>query len=542
MDSNPVTVSSRTRPAVRVLISQDGAPQRAYQLDEEIGRGAAATVWRARDRGAGREVAVKVLHEEHMGHPKAVARFLQERSILLGLRHPNIVRVHDLLSTSDGALALVMDLVHGGNLREYLTQRRTLPTGEAAALLAQVADALGAAHERSVVHRDLKPNNVLVDRDLDGSPRARLTDFGIARVLDSPGMTTVGAVVGTPNYMAPELIEGGRPTPAVDVYALGMMFYELLVGRPPYADRVQSAILMHHLGSAPRRAGIPKPAWQLIQSCVARDPAARPSAAQLGPALRRVARQTAGCPALPVLSADEPEVPRPVRPRRAASVSVAAAALVVVAVVVVVVVAGASRRLFADRSGAGAGGDAGTAALGRAPGSRGAGTSVRVAGGAGTPVDPAAASGAGEPSASRGPAAEPEAVVPLDSTPPLVAPLPGTYGPWHCAGDRTALGHPVSANACYATDGALRVRATVKAAPSVRVDVTTSVRDADAGTTVGSRVCPAVASSGAQPEPSCGPFDLSPPRGHRYVVVVSWTYTDVRRAPGGSVQGDPFPW
>jgi hypothetical protein len=257
-------------------------------------------VWRARERASGREVAVKVLHEEYMSSSKAVARFLQERSILLSLRHPNIVRVRDLLTTTDGALALVMDLVHGGNLREFLDERGTLPPAEAATLLAQVAEGLAAAHARSVVHRDLKPDNVLVGRDLDGSPRVRLTDFGIARILDAPGMTTPGAVVGTPNYMAPELIEGGEPSPAVDVYALGMMFYELLVGRPPYADQSQSAILLRHLRAVRRpRAGIPKPAWALIQSCVQRDPSRRPVASALAGALRRIATEMAGRPALP---------------------------------------------------------------------------------------------------------------------------------------------------------------------------------------------------------------------------------------------------
>jgi len=180
VDSNPVIVTSRARRSVRVLIPEGVGPDRSYELEEEIGRGAAATVWRGRDRTSGREVAVKVLHEEHMGHPKAVKRFLEERSILMSLRHPNIVRVRDLLTTGDGTLALVMDLVHGGNLREYLAQRRTLPAAEAAALLAQVADALRVAHARSVVHRDLKPDNVLVDRATRRSQSARTSAVGRA--------------------------------------------------------------------------------------------------------------------------------------------------------------------------------------------------------------------------------------------------------------------------------------------------------------------------------------------------------------------------
>ena len=239
--------------------------------------------------------------------PKATARFLQERGILLRLRHENLVAVHDLLTTADGRLALVLDLVSGGTLRELLRQRGSLPAAEAAELLAQVADGLAAAHGKAVVHRDLKPDNVLLAPRMDGGIRLRLTDFGIARVLDGPRMTTSGAVLGTPNYMAPEVIEGSPATPAADVYGLGIILYELLAGRPPFdGDGVDTAILVRHTrATALPLAGMAPRVWALIEACLDRDPAQRPDAKTLRTTLRRLAAETVGVEAIrPVRKGD----------------------------------------------------------------------------------------------------------------------------------------------------------------------------------------------------------------------------------------------
>jgi serine/threonine-protein kinase len=532
VETDPVTVSTRTRCNGRVLTPDGTLADRSYELLEEVGRGAAATVWRARERASGREVAVKVLHEEYMSSSKAVARFLQERSILLSLRHPNIVRVRDLLTTTDGALALVMDLVHGGNLRGFLDERGTLPPAEAATLLAQVAEGLAAAHARSVVHRDLKPDNVLVDRDLDGSPRVRLTDFGIARILDAPGMTTPGAVVGTPNYMAPELIEGGEPSPAVDVYALGMMFYELLVGRPPYADQSQSAILLRHLRAVRRpRAGIPKPAWALIQSCVQRDPSRRPVASALAGALRRIATEMAGRRALPRRIAGAG--PRPVVASRRAALSAAAVAAVLVATAAV---GFSGRHLLsggesaeADGAGAGRSGMGIASAAGRADVERSrVGTRPT-----GAPTPPAAAPAPGR-------SLVPEAGV----TASVAVPLPTAFGPWRCDPTSWVPGHPAVASPCVATGPAVRIRADMKAAPGVKVDLSVSLQDADSNAEAASpRTCAGLEFTQAVIERSCGTFDFSPLRGHRYVVVVRWKYLgDMSAMQGGTVRGEALAW
>jgi serine/threonine-protein kinase len=463
VETDPVTVSTRTRCNGRVLTPDGTLADRSYELLEEVGRGAAATVWRAREPASGREVAVKVLHEEYMSSSKAVARFLQERSILLSLRHPNIVRVRDLLTTTDG----------------------------------------------------------------------------IARILDAPGMTTPGAVVGTPNYMAPELIEGGKPSPAVDVYALGMMFYELLVGRPPYADQSQSAILLRHLRAARcPRAGIPKPAWALIQNCVQRDPSRRPVAAALADALRRVAAELAGRPALRprVAGAD----PRPVVVPRRAALSAAAVAAALVATAAV----GFSGRslLGADEPDAAGRAAAGRSAIGIASAAGRAGVEPGPA--AGTP-----ATGAPKPppaAAPAPPAASGRRVIPeVGATASVALPaLPTVFGLWRCDPVSWVPGHPAMASPCVATGPAVRIRADMKAAPGVKVDLTVSLQDADSNAEAASpRTCPGLEFTEAAFERSCGTFDFSPRRGHRYVVVVTWKYLgEMAAMEGGTVRGATLAW
>ena len=202
----------------------------SYVLVCPVGHGATGTVWRGIDRSSGADVAVKLLHESLLRQPKLVIRFVQERTILMMMRHENIVGVRDLFSVG-GSLALVMDYVAGGSLRGHLRTHGTLPPAAAADLLAQVAAALAQAHELGVVHRDVKPDNILL-QERDGRLEVRLTDFGIARVLDTAGLTTPQAIVGTPHYMAPEAIQG-EAVPASDVYATGVVLHVLVTGSPP---------------------------------------------------------------------------------------------------------------------------------------------------------------------------------------------------------------------------------------------------------------------------------------------------------------------
>ncbi|MET7735038.1 serine/threonine-protein kinase [Streptomyces sp. NPDC005402] len=270
-----------------------------YFLEEPLGRGATGTVWRARQRetaGAeaavpgqpGETVAIKVLKEELASDPDIVMRFLRERSVLLRLTHPNIVRVRDLVVEGD-LLALVMDLVEGPDLHRYLRENGPFSPVGAALITAQIADALAASHADGVVHRDLKPANVLL-RQHGGQMHPLLTDFGIARLADSPGLTRTQEFVGTPAYVAPESAEGRPQTSAVDIYGAGILLYELVTGRPPFAGGSALEVLHQHLSAEPRRPStVPDPLWTVIERCLSKNPDRRPSAENLARGLRVVA-------------------------------------------------------------------------------------------------------------------------------------------------------------------------------------------------------------------------------------------------------------
>ncbi|WP_165990297.1 serine/threonine-protein kinase, partial [Streptomyces sp. YIM 98790] len=280
-----------------------------YLLEEPpLGRGATGTVWRGRRREAAGEeaavpghpgewVAIKVLKEELAQDPDVVMRFLRERSVLLRLGqdgHGNIVRFRDIVVEGD-LLALVMDLVEGPDLHRYLHENGALTPVAAALITAQIADALAAAHARGVVHRDLKPANVLLATDRDPASggevlRPMLTDFGIARLADSPGVTRTHEFIGTPSYVAPETAEGREQTSAVDIYGVGVLLYELVSGRTPFSGGTALEVIQRHLVEPPSRPeGVPDPLWTVIDRCLRKRPDERPGAESLARALRVVA-------------------------------------------------------------------------------------------------------------------------------------------------------------------------------------------------------------------------------------------------------------
>jgi Protein kinase domain len=246
-------------------------------------------VWRGHDRTTGTVYAIKVVRPEYARDPMAVGRFVRERTAMVALRHPNVVTVHDMIVEGE-QLALVMDMVSGGDLGELRMARGgRLAPAEAAFLTAQVGDGLAAAHAAGIVHRDLKPANVLLTTD-----RVLLADFGIAVLSDQTRMTSTGGILGTPAYLPPEVISGHEPGPAGDVYALGITLYELVAGQPPFTGNT-AAVLHAHGSAAPQRdPAIPDALWEIISYCLAKDPASRPSAAEVAGALHGFAAAPAG--------------------------------------------------------------------------------------------------------------------------------------------------------------------------------------------------------------------------------------------------------
>ena len=543
----------------------------SYVLICPVGQGATGTVWRGIERTSGQQVAVKLLHEGLLRQPKLVTRFVQERTILMMVRHEHIVGVRDLFSVGE-SLALVMDFVAGGSLRERLRAARSLAPAEAARLLAQVAAALTEAHGLGVVHRDVKPDNILLQAT-DGRLDVRLTDFGIARVLDAAGLTTPHAIIGTPHYRAPEAISDGDAGPAVDVYALGIVLYELVSGRTPYGGE-PLAVLRHHVDNLPDRpAGMPDEVWAVIQSCLDKDPARRPPAAELVTTLRGLARRMAGTPALPASAADLdpadggrpylPVIPSqrvrsvvpPAPPRRRRngprSWMWGRRGMIVALVAAGLAASGlgsyhAWHLYAADAAPAGAAGNRGADSLGPRP----APSPARTA-----PAHPPAAAAPGNATAGR-----PTATVPGGagvSGGPIgigigigapVGPAPGggpiAYGPWHCSDQYTwEVGHPVLARPCHSVGAAIRVRGDIEAVPGVQADVALSIRDAETDQEVaGPYTCAGLLFTDFAPKHSCGPVDLRAPRGRRYVVVESWRYTGRSLLPGGTARGPEFSW
>ncbi|MFF9113411.1 serine/threonine-protein kinase [Streptomyces sp. NPDC014805] len=278
-----------------------------YTAHQILGRGSAGTVWLG--EGPDGPVAIKLLREDLASDEELVGRFVQERTALLGLEHPNVVSVRDLVVDGND-LALVMDLVRGTDLRTRLERERRLAPAAAVSVVADVAEGLAAAHAAGVVHRDVKPENVLLDMQgplgAGGSHRALLTDFGIAKLIDTPKRTRATKIIGTPDYLAPEIVEGLPPRASVDIYALATVLYELLAGFTPFGGGHPGAVLRRHVTeTVVPLPGIPEELWQLIVQCLAKAPASRLRASELAVRLREQLPTLAG---LPPLDVDEPDV------------------------------------------------------------------------------------------------------------------------------------------------------------------------------------------------------------------------------------------
>ncbi|NNH22983.1 serine/threonine-protein kinase, partial [Pseudokineococcus marinus] len=245
-----------------------------YELVDRVAVGGMGEVWAARDEVLGREVAVKILKEEFTGDPGFLERFRAEARHSAGLSHPNIAGVYDY-GEVEGSAYLVMELVPGAPLSDLIAREGPMDPLRAVRVMAQAASGLGAAHAAGVVHRDVKPGNLLITPDGD----VKVTDFGIARAGDQAPLTRTGQVMGTAQYLAPEQAMGRPALPASDVYALGVVAHEMLTGERPFTGDSQVAVAMAQVNDAPPPLPdhVPDGVRELVEVCLRKDPARRPA-------------------------------------------------------------------------------------------------------------------------------------------------------------------------------------------------------------------------------------------------------------------------
>jgi tRNA A-37 threonylcarbamoyl transferase component Bud32 len=251
-----------------------------YTIERPLGSGGMAEVFLAHDEVLDRDVALKVLRSQYAGDEEFYERFRREATSAAGLSHPNIVQVYDRGEVDDGTCYIAMEYVSGGTLKERLDERGPMEPERALAVAGQVAEALWAAHERGVIHRDIKPQNILVT-DMG---HLKVTDFGIARAASAATISATNAVFGTAGYLSPEQALGEPATPRSDLYSLGIVLYELLTGVVPYRADNPVAVCMKHVTeplTPPRGLDptIPEAVDALVVKMLAKDPADRPASA-----------------------------------------------------------------------------------------------------------------------------------------------------------------------------------------------------------------------------------------------------------------------
>jgi len=279
-----------------------------YTLGEPLGSGAMGKVYEGADHD-GRPFAFKLLRSDLVDDPEFIARFHQERSMLVNIRGEHLVAVHDLVVEGSTA-AIVMDLVPGGTLRDLLVGSGTILPAEVARIGAGIADALHKVHLAGIVHRDVKPENVLMDSST-ATRTPKLTDFGISKMTGGSKVGKSTLLAGTPNYVAPEIANGGQITPAADLYSLGIVLYELCCGVTPFASDSVFQVLRSHGEMMPGRPeGVPDELWDVIWALLQKNPAARPrSADQVAAVLGTLSERLRQWPVGTRLDTPPPAVP-----------------------------------------------------------------------------------------------------------------------------------------------------------------------------------------------------------------------------------------
>jgi serine/threonine protein kinase/tetratricopeptide (TPR) repeat protein len=252
-----------------------------YQIIEEIGRGGMGRVYKALDKELNRTVALKMIKPEISSHLSIVERFKREIKLASQITHENVCRIHDL-GEVEGIKYISMEFIEGQNLHEFIKTSRGLKIETAISIAKQVCHALTAAHKKGVIHRDLKPQNIMIDK----KGNAYVMDFGIARSLEAEEVTKPGVIIGTPAYISPEQAEGKTADTRSDIYSLGCIMYEMLTGKPPFEADTSAALIHKHVAEAPRSPSsinpqISKELDKIILTCLEKNPDSRYSSAEV---------------------------------------------------------------------------------------------------------------------------------------------------------------------------------------------------------------------------------------------------------------------
>ncbi len=280
-----------------------------FRLERRIAAGGMGEVWAATDERLRRNVALKIMHPSTADEVVFAERFRDEARHGAQLSHINIAAVFDY-GEDDGLTFLIMELVHGPTLAEVLRENGALPADHARSIIGQTALALAVAHDAGIVHRDVKPANILIGAD----GIVKLTDFGIARAVNGLALTRTGEILGTPYYLSPEQALGGLTTPASDVYALGVVAHEMLVGAKPFdaGTPIATALAQVNDPPPPLPVDVPEDLARIVAECLAKDSAGRPATARsiamrLGLPAASDPPQTLGQATLALPGQEEPE-------------------------------------------------------------------------------------------------------------------------------------------------------------------------------------------------------------------------------------------
>ena len=318
-DGAPLSAGNPLDPAIAAALAAD------YRILDWLGAGGMGTVFLAEQiRVGNRKVALKVLHRRFSEDEEFITRFENEAASTGRINHPNVITIYESKQAPDGTLYIAMELVEGESLTEHLRKRGRLPLDEVVEIVSQCCKALQAAHRLGIIHRDIKPDNIMLTRDIDGGLLVKILDFGIAKLKDSSGHTVTGSVLGTPAYMSYEQASGlssekldGRS----DLYSLGIVTYTMLVGHPPFRSDTPVGYITKHLTEAPvplrsLRPELPAPAEAAVMKALEKDREKRfQTAADFAATLREAEKTAVAAPGLVSASDATPPPPPPWRPR-----------------------------------------------------------------------------------------------------------------------------------------------------------------------------------------------------------------------------------